>query len=216
MVVTTSPLPPITPLPVLIRSSDRLTLDGVGTVFTKDTEITGLHVVTTEEASLRLDKWERTDPERWQLVTGVVRLQQALRENDRLLFQQAIDAVQRWIPHFGGSAEIAHIRSSAKWKKEAAWSYSGLMSNLLQTARFIIWYSPKDEKPRPGLFCPNWEVAVYAVAGMDQVRKCAKPGCEIFFIPEQDTHAYCKPAHGNAHRVARWKTEHKKHVGGRK
>lgn len=216
MGMATRPLPTISPLPVLIKSTDAYPLDGAGTLFTtKGTEVTGLHVVTREEAFSHLDKWKRPHPELWRLVGGVATLQRAQREKDWMLFQSALDLVQLWVPHFGGDAEIRHIRGSNNWK-EAGWTYSGLMSNLLQTARFIIWYSPKDNRLRPGLFCPDWKVATYAVVGMNHIRICKKPGCGAPFIPSpkapkdgsKNVQAYCSPEHGNAERVARWKKLH--------
>lgn len=188
---------------MLIKSSEHASLDGVGTLFTpRDTEVSGLHVVTKKEAFSRLDKWKEAHPERWRLVGGAATLQRAQREKNWMLFQNALDLVQRWVPHFGGDAEIQHIRGSKNWK-EVGWTYSGLMSNLLQAARFIIWYSPKDNRLRPGLFCPDWEVAAYAIMGMDHIRICKKPGCDAPFIPDPMTQEYCTPAHGNAHRAAR-------------
>lgn len=202
------PLPTVTPLPVLIKSSDRASLDGVGTLFTQeDTEITGLHVVSKGEALIRL---KRAHPDVRRVCIGLTMLQRAQKEREWPVFQEAVDVVRKWVPHFWGDAEVESLRSKVNWKK-AGWTYSSLMSNLLQKSHFIIWYSTKDEgKLRPGLFCPDWEVAIYAVVGMDHVRRCEKPGCDEFFIPEPDTQKYCTPAHGNARRVARAKEKAKK------
>ncbi len=203
-----SPLPPVTPLPVLVKSSDSARPDGVGPLFNpKDPDISGLHVVSQKEAFSLLDRWKDTQPREWVLVCGIALLQRAQKDRDWSAFQKAIDSVQRWVPHWG-DAEIAYVRGSKKWK-EAAWAYSGLMSNLLQTARFIIWYSTRhNEVPRPGLYCPNWEAAVYAIVGMGHIHFCKKPGCGApfiprFFSPDKDNEQkYCSPAHANAHRVA--------------
>lgn len=207
MDMATGPLPTVTPLPVLIRSSDHASVDGVGTLFTqKDTETTGLHVVSKGEALIRL---KHAHPDVRRVCIGLTMLQRAQKEREWPVFQEAVWAVRKWVPH-RGDAEIESLRSKVNWQK-AGWTYSRLMSNLLQKAHFIIWYSTRDEsRPRPGLFCPNWEVATYAVVGMDHVRRCEKPGCDKFFIPEQDTQTHCTPAHGNAHRVARWKEKAKK------
>jgi len=207
MDMATGPLPTITPLPVLIKSSRNASVDGAGTLFaTQGTEITGLHVVSKEEARTRL-KRAHTDVQR--VCIGLTMLQRAQKEREWPVFQEALDVVRKWVPHFWES-EIDSLRSKVNWKA-AGWTYSGLMSNLLQKAHFIIWYSTKDGgELRPGLFCPNWEVATYAVVGMDHIRRCEKPGCDEFFIPKQDTQTHCTPAHGNAHRVARAKEKAKK------
>jgi hypothetical protein len=199
-----TPLPTVT-LPVLIRSSNQTSVDGAGVLFAQRTEFSGLHVVTKEEAFRQIDKWKRSQPELWQLVSGTALLQQAQREKDWVQFQNAFDSVHKWVPRIF-EREIQVTRDSRSWKK-AGWAYSGLMSNLLQTVRFIIWYSQEDNRVRPGLFCPTWEAAVCSVVGMDHIRICKKPGCNVPFIPEPNTQAYCVPAHGNAHRVARAKAE---------
>jgi hypothetical protein len=206
------PLPTVTPLPVLIKSSAHATLDGAGTVFEHGTEITGLHVVSKEEVLEHLDQWKRSHPKLWQLVGGVAALQRAQSERDWRLFQSALDLVQQKVPHFWGRSEIEHVRDSESWK-DAGWTYSGLVSNLLQTARFIIWYSAKEKGLlRPGLYCPSWEVAVYAVVAMEYIRFCKKPGCGEPFVPRHvspgadNEQRYCTPAHANAERVARAKS----------
>ena len=205
-VMASKPLPPITPLPVLIRSSDSTSIDGAGTLFTKDTEITGLHVVSKKEA-LSGDGWKTLDTKQMQLVSGVALLQRALREEDWTGFQTALDLVQSRVPHWS-DGQIMSIRGSKKWTL-ARWAYSGLMSNLLQNARLVIWCSPKDgHQLRPGLFCPDWEIAVYAIVGMGHQRICKKPGCGQHFIPGPKSHEYCCEKHQNADSQARWKAAH--------
>jgi hypothetical protein len=223
MGMTTTPLPTLTPLPVLVKSSDHLSVDGAGHLFSpQDPDISGLHLVSKKEAFSIVDEWRHANPEQWNLVNGIALFQQALRGRDWADFQKAwahfqnaLDLVQRWVPHWS-DAEIAHIRGSKKWK-EAAWAYSGLMSNLLQKSRFIIWYSPKDERHRPGLYCPDWELAVFAIVGMDHIRFCKKPGCGKPFIPRfispngdrDNEQKYCPGGVcANAHRVAQWKAKH--------
>jgi hypothetical protein len=210
MGVVNKPLPAITPMSVLVKSSDNAPLHGVGTLFpnSEDTETTGLHVVSNKEAFAHLDKWKQSQRERWRLVCGVAEMQLAIREREWAKFQRALDSAQKWVPHVF-SAEIEHYRDSRNWKK-AGWAYSSLMCNLLQACRFIIWYSPKDNRPHPGLFCSDWEVAVYAVVGMDCIRVCKKPGCGKAFIPGLSTQEHCPGgACANAERVARSKAKKK-------
>jgi hypothetical protein len=204
------PLPTITPISVLIRSNDQLPLQGVGTVFpnARDTERTGLHAVSNKEAFAHLDKWKQSQPERWRLVCAIASMQQALRKREWGLFQTALDLSTKWVPHIF-SSEITYYRGSRNWEN-AGQVYSGLMCNLLQAARFIVWYSLKGNRPQPGLFCPDWEIAVYAMAGMDCIRICKKPGCGKAFIPGPDSQEHCPGgACANAERVARSKAKKK-------
>jgi hypothetical protein len=190
-------------------------VDGVGHLFNPKSLYTfaNLHVVLREEAFSRLDKWESAQPGRYKLAKGIALLQLAQKERDWSAFQNALDLVQRWVPHVGNRISVLH--GSKNWKS-AALAHSGLMSNLLQAARFIIWYSTKEQGgPRPGLYCPDWEVAVYAIAGMGQIHFCKKPGCGVPFIPrffspdKRNEQKYCTQAHANADRAARSKANKK-------
>jgi hypothetical protein len=209
-----TPLLHLTPIPVLVKSSDTAPLHGVGTLFPnpKDTLITGLHVVSTKEASAYAAKWAQSHRQRWGLVNGLAWMQRAQRDRNWPLFQQALDETKKWIPH-DFESDISYVRGSQKWK-DVGFTYSSLISNLLQTAHFIIWYT-KDNRIHPGLYCSDWEVAVYAILGMDGIRICKKPGCERVFIPRvftpgSNTQEYCPGgACANAERVARSKANKK-------
>lgn len=209
-----TPLPTITPLPLLIKSSDRIRLDGVAHLFdAEDTFISGVHVISSKEAFSFVDHLKDSRPGLWEMASGIALLQGAHRERDWSAFQNALDLVKPAVPRIGDSS-LQGRRSSKSWQV-AAWLYSGLMSNLLQSARFVFW-CPTNGVPRPGLYCPNWEVAVYASVGMGNVRFCKKPGCGAPFIPrffspdKKNEQKYCTPAHANSHRVARSKAKHGK------
>lgn len=217
-----NPLPPIT---LLVKSSETAPLDGAAHLFhPKDPDISGVHVVSKEEVFGVVDEWKHNDPERRHLVSGIALMQQAVREKDLeefrtgwTRFQKALDAVKLWVPHWS-DADLTFIRESHDWR-QAAWAYSGLMSNLLQTAQFIMW-CPTNTKgeitdvPRLGLYCHDWEVAVYAGVGMDNIRFCRKPGCGNPFIPRvsadpDSDQKYCPGGKcANAARVAKWKAAH--------
>jgi hypothetical protein len=214
MVMDTRPLPTITALPILVEHSRGLSLDGGGTLFRKTTDNTGLHVVTKAEAFSFVEKWKKTGSKEWKLFGGLTAIRQAIKDKDWERFQHGIDLAQLWVPHFAGK----DLRSSRSWKW-AGITYADLMSNLLQSARFMMWYSSTKDgsklKSRPGVFCPDWEVAVHALWGMGSLRKCAKPTCEEIFIPrdddpQEDSHnsqKFCCDKHGNAVRVAKSKAK---------
>jgi hypothetical protein len=214
MGMPTTPLPPITPLPVLVKSSDSEPPDGAGHLFDfRDPDISGLHVVTGKDVSSVLKEWERSQPKKSALVNGLAKMQRAQREGNWTVFQNALDSVKTRVPH-GSDAEFSFIRNSRDWG-QAAWAYSGLTSNLLQKARFAIWYSTQGKGiPRPGLYCPDWDVAVYAIVGMGNIRFCQKPGCGKPFIARPSSDPKNEQTHclggacANAHRVARWRAAH--------
>ena len=200
--MTNNPLPPVTAFPVLIKSDRNRSLDGAGVLFPPDkTEYTGLHVVSRKEAAIHLKRGSEAE----HVCTALMSLRRKMKERDWPGFREELKQVWKWTPHIFES-EIDSIRDG----KEAGFAYSSLMSNLLHKATFIIWYATKGEDSmRPGLYCPNWEVAAYAVVGMDGIRKCAKPGCAELFLPKNPQQSHCTQAHANADRVARCKARKK-------
>jgi hypothetical protein len=222
MGMNNTPLPHITPLPLLIESSEQLRLDGMAHLFdSQSTHITGVHMVSSKEAFSVLDRWKLSRPDVWKMVSGIALIQLAQKERDWSAFQNGLDLVKPAVPRISDSS-LEGRRNSKSWQV-AAWLYSGLMSNLLQMARFVFWFPDKaDGVPMPGLYCPNWEVALYANVGMGNVRFCKKPGCGVPFIPrffspgKDNEQKYCKPAHANAHRVALSKARKKVAEKGRK
>lgn len=206
-----TPLPGITPLPVLVESD---TPDGTLHRVTKNPNryrITYVRIATGEEVFDVMDQWKISHPERWACANGIDQLQKALREpGDWASFRSAIDLVQQEVPPW----QLKGIRESKNWET-AAWAYSGVMSGLLQDSRFVIWYSIKGKGgPQPGLYCPSWKDAVYAFLGMGRIRFCKKPSCGKPFIPRttsdpRNEQRYCPGDKcANAARVARWKVLH--------
>ena len=181
-------------------------MHGASTVFTRrGTEITGLHVVSRKEA-LSGSGWKTLGAKQQDLVKGLALFQLALREPNWMDFQTALCLVEPYVPRVFYE-EIKITRESRNWTR-AGWAYAGLVNNLLQSAKVVVWCSDKDLRLRPGLFCPDWEVAVYAMTAMDRQRVCKKPGCGERFIPDSESHEYCCQKHQNADAQARWKVAH--------
>ena len=80
------------------------------------------------------------------------------------------------------------------------------MSQALDSARFVLWWSGKQF--RPALYCPELKAAVYTFLLMSIVAGrgwgvC--PHCGEFFVQKRPDQNYCTIAHREAHRVARWR-----------
>ena len=130
-------------------------------------------------------------------------MQRAYEARDESAFRLAVESVWKWVPHVG--SETFHPLKDEKAWKGTNWIYSSLMANLLEGTRLVFLYTEKDEHQRliPGLYCPSWEIAAYAVMGTGRVRVCLNPKCGRPFIPPSEKESYCTPAHGVAHRTAR-------------
>lgn len=80
--------------------------------------------------------------------------------------------------------------------------FSQIVSEHLQHARFVMWFSEKTERFLPGLFCPDRKTAVLAMRFMGRILVC--PKCDAPFVPTANM-GYCSAKHREAHRVERFR-----------
>jgi hypothetical protein len=100
------------------------------------------------------------------------------------------------------------LRSSPRWNA-TRWNFSGLLRDVFDDAKFVIWHSEKENRFIPALYCSNRKTAAFIVQFMGRIRVC--PKCGVPFIPLAGNVDYCCPAHREAHRVARsrWRAKQK-------
>jgi hypothetical protein len=204
-----------TALPVLVPAHGREPFDGWGYFFPADrTETMAVRVVQELDVKARL----RTifQPKELPLFVGAIELKQAYDAKDELALQRATDKVRPWIPHCASLQEIrwesqdgrVSLRTTGQKWNATRWNYSGLMADMFQSARLVIWFSEKDERFLPALYCPDWKTAAFVMTFTGRIRVC--PRCSTIFVPSADNVDYCTPAHREAHRVARWRAEKKR------
>jgi hypothetical protein len=92
------------------------------------------------------------------------------------------------------------------------WLLSCELSEALQEARLVLWWSGKVFKA--AVFCPSLKIAFYTAALLKMLRVC--PHCSEPFIPERPDQDYCSVPHREAHRVARWRLQQKRKATGKK
>jgi hypothetical protein len=196
-------------LPILVKAETQEEIDGWGTLLPSPgrVESSSLRIVKQEDIWERLENRKTSQPDVILLCGGLLQMRRAYEARDEVAFRRALESVWKWVPHFG-PMKIKPLNNEQSWKR-TNWIYSSLMANLLQSSRLIFLYTEKSEYQRliPGLYCPNWEVAVFAFIGLGLIRVC--PKCREIFIPKTDNQDYCKPAHGVAYRTARsrWKAK---------
>jgi hypothetical protein len=193
-------------LPILIKAEKGDKTDGLGTLLPAPDQVsfTDLHVVTSGDVWKRLDKWKRSQPNLRRLCGGISLMRRAYEARDEVKLRQALESVWKFVPTIMPGSVITKepLKTEQNWRW-VNWIYSRLMSNLLQSSRFIFLYTVKDENQAlmPGLYCPDWQTAAFAFFGADLIREC--PKCHEMFIPKSEKTYYCKPAHGVAYRTAR-------------
>ncbi len=165
------------------------------------TSFTGLRTVRKADVVKLLETWKRSEPETYRLSVGIAQMQRAYESRDEAAFRESLDIVWKWVPHFG-TTSIKPLCSEKDWMGANVF-FSRLMSNLLQSARFIFMQDNAGQL-LPGLYCPDWKIAVAAFIGTGSVRLCLR--CRKIFVPKADNQEYCTPAHREAYRMSRWRS----------
>jgi hypothetical protein len=195
-------------LPILVAANITKEMDGWGTFFPADRiESMAVRVVSEEDIKSRLRTIFR--PKDLPLFVGAIELKQAYDAKDELSLQRASEKVRPWIKHFAlpreldwksADGRVSFTSSGQKWNA-TRWNYSRLMADMFQSARLVIWFSEKEGRFLPALYCPDWKTAAFVMTFLGRIRVC--PKCSTIFIPSADNVDYCTPAHREAHRVAR-------------
>lgn len=182
-----------------------------------------VRVVTADDIRKRL----RTifTPKDISLYVGAVQLKQALEAEDELALQSASERVRPWMGDFfefpkllldiAAANRVSLKRSGTDWRYSAFVNYSRLIADMFKSARLVMWFSEKESRLLPALYCPDWKTAAFVVTFMGRLRVCANPRCNEVFVPSTDKEHYCTRAHGVAYRTARsrWRAQQKKRKG---
>lgn len=211
-------------LPVLILANSVKEADGWGT-FLEGAELDKsgfVRVVKDEDVKM----WLRTDFTQRDraLFIGASRLKRAYDSGDDYAVSQAQGILQPYVQDLAPIDDIAldlktregkrmSIRIGRKWNA-TRWNFSGLLRNVLDSARLVMWFSEKDSRFLPALFCPDRKTAAFAFQFIGRIRVC--PKCDAPFIPSAGNVDYCCPAHREAYRVARSRWRAKQKLEGRK
>jgi hypothetical protein len=197
-------------LPILVAADTAKEMDGWGTFFPVD-RVESMAVRVVREADIKARLRTIFRPKDLALFVGAIELKQAYDAKDELSLQRASEKVRPWIKHFALPRELdwksadgrVSITSTGQKWNATRWNYSRLMADMFQNARLVLWFSQKDERSLPALYCPDWKTAAFLMTFLGRIRVC--PKCSKIFIPSADNVDYCNPAHREAHRVARWR-----------
>lgn len=153
------------------------------------------------------------------LYAGVLQLKQALDVGDELAIQIASGKIREFVRVPNQTLVINVAAKKAEMKREGInWGYSGflnfsrLVAQMIEKARLVMWFSERDGRILPALYCPDWITAAYLIGVMGRMQVCGNPKCNEVFVPTNEKQEYCTPAHGVAYRTARsrWNAKQKK------
>jgi len=178
-------------------------------------EESGLTHTVTEDDAARWVKTEFSSTKDHALFVAINLLKWAWDEEDEFTaaraFQMLKPYVQSNIPA-NPTVVFVHPTMSMHW---GGWglsaipsAYTWLVTEVFQSARFVMWHSEEEDRFLPGLYCPTRRIAVFALGIMKRLRVC--PKCDIPFIPDDDKMAYCCLKHYEAHRIARFRARQKR------
>jgi hypothetical protein len=139
--------------------------------------------------------------EDYELLTATLELKMASERNDSL---QRARAYQKLMPHLGWVDLDPRVFTHPMW---ANLHVPRLATKPMDAARLVLWCSGRSGQFIPAISCPDLRTAIFARAFLS-LQTC--PHCGIVFLPEKENVIYCRPAHGQAHRVARMRAKQRR------
>jgi hypothetical protein len=199
----------IVTLPVLIPCHDLREADGRGTFLPGDQAGSMfVHAVTQEDVK----GWQRKAPAKdFSLFIGATQLKQAYDDGDDFALAMAHEKLSqhaRLAPLDDIKVELKtkdgakiSLHAVQKWNA-TQWNYSGLMTEMVQGAKLVMWHPEEERRFLPALYCSDMKTAAFAMSFTKQIRVCPWWKCNALFVGNKD---YCCVAHREAHRVARFR-----------
>ncbi len=195
--------------PILVEAETEENTDGYGG-FPRGTLSRALRAVEPGEIIQKLKSGKIFRGKERNLWDGLESMRTAYRRLDNGKLKEATEMLRPWITWGEVRDEPDEMT-----RERARWDYSSLMSNSLERARMVVWWTEGRERLlAPAVYCPDWETAAFATLFVGGIRLC--PKCNRPFEPKKDNQEYCRAAHGGAHRTARSRDAKKQaEVGGR-
>jgi len=153
-------------------------------------------------------KWLRSVPnDDFALFMGVSRLRGAHDNRDEFALAEAHEKLDTLLSltrpveiDLRLSDRVSIKTTNQKWNV-TRWNYSITLTRMAESARFVMWHSEEHGRFLPALFCPDMKTAAFVMSFTGSIRVC--PKCDALFIPSAGNVDYCRPAHREAHRMAR-------------
>lgn len=184
------------PLPVLVPCEKGEAHDGVAN-FYRITQAPGPKVRLLGNRDISDEAIKRTlSVEDQDLLYATLALKGARERNDSLFPRELC---RKLMVHLG-------------WPKDTdvtfAWPnvhVPRLATKPMEDARLVLWFASGQFVP--AIYCPEVRTAIFVRAFLS-LQRC--PHCGNIFLPDKQNRIYCRPSHGQAHRVARMRAKQKR------
>jgi hypothetical protein len=207
----------VTSLPILVPDGSG-EINEIVNFYPRDEEGSiPIHIVRDRDIRDRLRKI--IDPSEIDLFLGIIELKQAHDAKDEQALERAYHRVYPWLQNVcrtrnaneAAAERKLHAAAFARAPEQIQWDFSQLVTSALGDARLVMWFSWKEQRFLPAVYCPTWRTAAFVKTFLGRVRSC--PQCGKLFVPANNNVFYCKAAHRDAYRVARWRSRKKIAVG---
>ena len=190
-------------LPVLVPATPGEASDGFANF---DSSSRKVRLVT--KSDLHGNGLRRAIPEqKLDLFLGATSLKAAHEKDDQPALEKAYQKLSQWL--WGSNAPASLPRGFSKDRRWARLHLPQLVTSELADVRIVLWWCDTWSSFSPALYCPDLATAVMLKGLWGDLRVC--PWCTEPFVPGRPDQQYCRPAHREAHRVARWRAKQKAH-----
>ena len=187
------------PLPVLIPCKKGERHDGVAN-FYRITQAPAQKVRLLRDGDISDEAIKRAlSVEDQELLYATLALKGARERNDSLI---SADVYRKLMPHLGWPADTdPKVFSYPGW---ANVHVPRLATETLKDAGLVLWFA--SGKFVLAIYCQDVRTAIFIRAFLS-LQRC--PHCGIIFLPDKENRIYCRPSHGQEHRVARMRAKKK-------
>jgi hypothetical protein len=191
------PLHTVTKLPVLLETTGAY--DGLWGV-------RKVRIVWPEEINSEKKIKNALGDEGWKCFAGTVALKHAYDTRDPIQMQRGYKllAAGRGLPPRFVADASALTKTPVR---SIEYFLPDFVNQELQKTHVLLWWNSKRKKLMPGIMCPDFPTAVYAMYLLGQfgLRNC--PNCGTWFEAKRSDQMYHKIQCREAHRVKRWRAK---------
>ncbi len=205
---TTSPLHTVSPLPVLVIAREGDPFSGLANFYSGATRGTQkVRSITKKDLKREISILDHGDRA---FLLAILELKKAYEIRDQFDLRRSWEKALPLLPSPwpGSRADEIEQREffatffsqTPDWAKFAVAQSS---TKALEDARFVLWFSDKEQRFSPAVYCPNLKTAVFLKAFLGEIHVC--PHCSKPFIPSHKGSDYCSPEHRERYRLIRWR-----------
>jgi len=196
-------------IPLLVPCPPKEPHDGIANFYIEKTphgHRSGPRIRLVTQKDLRDAELRKTlDQRELDLLIGAVMLRHGLEKRDEHERRHGFEKLMPWLdPGLNSAGLLDHF---AGVPGHAVIKLSRAATQLVEDARLVLWFWPKQQRFTPAVYCPSLKTALFINSLLGRIRVC--PYCATVFTTEKKNVDYCCTAHRDAHRMARWRAKGK-------